>query len=59
LRDEERELLGELAGQHPGRAAYLDCAACHAESVLVRIAELANGGELWRCSECGDEELID
>jgi hypothetical protein len=52
------------AARRPHRAAstsrtYLDCAACHGEGVLVKIAELSNGGELWRCGECGDEELID
>jgi hypothetical protein len=57
--EEEWELLGDLTEQHPHRDTYLDCAACHGEGVLVKIAELANGGELWRCGECGDEELID
>ncbi|WP_433207206.1 hypothetical protein ACQP1G_21525 [Nocardia sp. CA-107356] len=54
----DEELVDERTDLHD-RLPFLDCTACHAEGVLVRIAELTNGGELWRCSDCGDEELID
>ncbi|MEU7769628.1 hypothetical protein AB0B25_31865 [Nocardia sp. NPDC049190] len=57
--DAERELLADFTEWRSRRDIYLDCVACHSVGVLVQVAELANGGELWRCGECGDEELID